>query len=84
VEASESETSLAKAEAGVESAIPYTLPGIGEKTVRKLVEGGFPTLEALTAATAAMLSELPGIGEKTAEKIVAAVRGEVAPAEGEI
>jgi transcription termination/antitermination protein NusA len=82
--ASEGKASLAKAEAGGESAIPYTLPGIGEKTVRKLVEGGFPTLEALTAATAEMLSELPGIGEKTAEKIVAAVRGEVAPAEGEI
>jgi N utilization substance protein A len=81
--ASEVDASPAKVAAG-EKAVPYTLPGIGEKTVRKLVEGGFPTLEALTAATAEVLSELPGIGEKTAEKIVAAVRGEVAPAEGEI
>ena len=27
--------------------VPYTLTGVGEKTVRKLVEGGFGTLEAL-------------------------------------
>jgi N utilization substance protein A len=59
---------------------PYVLTGIGEKTVRKLVEGGFATLEALAAATAEQLSEVPGIGEKTAEKVLAAARGE-APAE---
>jgi N utilization substance protein A len=69
--------------APAESPLPYTLPGIGEKTVRKLVDGGFATLEALTTATAEVLSELPGIGEKTAEKILAAVRGEAASAEGE-
>ena len=63
--------------------MPYTLPGIGEKTVRKLVDGGFATLEAVTAATADMLSEVPGIGEKTAQKIRAAVRGEEAPAESD-
>jgi len=66
-----------------ETAVPYTLPGIGEKTIRKLVDGGFATLESLTTATAEVLSELPGIGEKTAEKILAAVRGEAASAEGE-
>jgi N utilization substance protein A len=60
--------------------LPYTLPGIGEKTVRKLVDGGFATLEAVAGATADVLSELPGIGGKTAEKILAAARGE-APAE---
>jgi N utilization substance protein A len=60
--------------------VPYTLTGIGEKTVRKLAEGGFATLEALAGATAEQLSEIPGIGEKTAEKVLAAVRGE-APAE---
>jgi N utilization substance protein A len=85
----EGEVSAADAEAGdesaakAESAVPYTLPGIGEKTVRKLVDGGFATLEALTAATAEMLSEVPGIGEKTAQKILAAVRGEQAPAESD-
>ena len=59
---------------------PYTLAGIGEKTVRKLADGGFTTLEALAAATAEQLSQVPGIGEKKAEKILAAARGE-APAE---
>ena len=64
-----------------EQALPYALPGIGEKTVRKLVEGGFASLEALGAATAEQLSEIPGIGGKTAEKILAAARGEQAPPE---
>jgi len=64
-------------------ALPYTLPGIGEKTVRKLVDGGFASQQALAAATAEQLSEIPGIGAKTAEKILAAARGEheAAPAE---
>jgi N utilization substance protein A len=73
----------ADAGAGAEAAeapLPYTLPGIGEKTVRKLVEGGYPTLESLSGVTADVLSELPGIGDKTAEKILAAARGD-APAE---
>src|SRR5471030_1729437 len=60
--------------------LPYELSGIGEKTVRKLVDGGFATLEALGAATADQLSAIPGIGGKTAEKILAAARGE-APVE---
>jgi N utilization substance protein A len=78
-----SEGGEAPAQADAETAdptVPYTLTGIGEKTVRKLVEGGFATLEALAAATAEQLSDIPGIGEKTAEKILAAARGE-APAE---
>jgi transcription termination/antitermination protein NusA len=62
--------------------LPYTLDGIGEKTVRRLVDGGFATLEALGAATAEQLSEIPGIGGKTAEKILAAARGD-APAAGD-
>jgi len=71
-------------DAPAEAPVPYTLPGIGEKTVRKLVDGGFASLESLTTATADVLSELPGIGGKTAEKILAAVRGEEAQAEGDI
>ncbi|HEX3645370.1 MAG TPA: helix-hairpin-helix domain-containing protein [Vicinamibacterales bacterium] len=62
--------------------LPYALDGIGEKTVRKLVDSGFATLEALAAATAGQLSEIPGIGGRTAEKILAAVRGD-APAAGD-
>ena len=44
-------------------------------TIRKLVEGGFASIEALAGATAEQLSEIPGIGEKTAEKILAAAKG---------
>jgi N utilization substance protein A len=61
-------------------AVPYTLAGVGEKTVRKLVEAGFTTQESLAAASMEQLSDVPGIGEKTAEKVLAAARGET-PAE---
>jgi N utilization substance protein A len=56
--------------------LPYTLPGIGEKTVRKLVDAGFASLESVASASAEQLAEIPGIGGKTAEKILAASRGE--------
>jgi hypothetical protein len=63
-----------------EAPLPYSLAGVGDKTVRRLVDGGFATLEALGAATAEQLAEIPGIGGKTAEKILAAARGD-SPAE---
>jgi transcription termination/antitermination protein NusA len=75
----EAETSSTEAEA---APLPYTLAGIGEKIVRKLVEAGFDSVEAVAAASAEQLSEVPGVGEKTAEKILSAARGESpAPAE---
>ncbi len=55
---------------------PYVLDGIGEKTVRKLVDAGLTTVDAVAGATIEQLSEIPGIGGKTAEKILAAARGE--------
>jgi N utilization substance protein A len=61
--------------------VPYAVAGIGEKTVRKLVEAGFATLESLKDASAEKLSEIPGIGQKTAEKILTAARGETPAAE---
>ena len=56
--------------------LPYTLAGVGEKIVRKLVDAGFTTQEAVAAASVEQLSEVPGVGGKTAEKILAAARGE--------
>jgi transcription termination/antitermination protein NusA len=59
-----------------ETPLPYELPGVGEKTVRKLVEAGFGSVEAVAGASVEQLSEVSGIGEKTAGKILAAARGE--------
>jgi N utilization substance protein A len=64
-------------EAAVEATpLPYELAGVGEKTVRKLVEAGFGSVEAVASASVEQLSEVSGIGEKTAAKILAAARGE--------
>jgi transcription termination/antitermination protein NusA len=64
-----------------EAPLPYAVPGIGEKTVRKLVDGGLTTLDMLKGTSVEQLSEIPGIGEKTAAKILAAARGETAAEE---
>jgi transcription termination/antitermination protein NusA len=56
--------------------LPYTLAGVSDKLVRKLVEAGFGTRETVAAASIESISEIPGIGEKTAEKILAASRSE--------
>ena len=63
-----------------QAGLPYTLPGIGEKTVRKLVDAGLTTLPALRDISVEQLSEIPGIGAKTAEKILAAAREDIEPA----
>jgi transcription termination/antitermination protein NusA len=55
----------------------FSLPGVGDKTMRKLVEAGFSTPEKIAGATPEALSEVQGIGPKTAERIIAAARGEV-------
>ena len=44
--------------------------------MRKLVEAGLTTLEAIRNTSVEQLSGIPGIGAKTAEKILAAAREE--------
>jgi N utilization substance protein A len=69
-------TEPATGETEAESPLPYTLAGVGDKTVRRLVDAGIDTLDEVRAATVERLSEVPGVGAKTAEKILAAARGE--------
>ena len=54
----------------------FSVPGIGDKTMKKLIEAGFDSIEKLAEASVEALSELPGIGEKTAARILSAARGE--------
>ncbi|MBM3771660.1 MAG: transcription termination/antitermination protein NusA [Acidimicrobiia bacterium] len=63
--------------------LPYTLEGIGDKTIRKLVGAGLGDIAAVAAASVEQLSEIPGIGAKTGERILAAARGETLPAAAE-
>src|SRR5499433_573817 len=42
-----------------EAPLPYTLEGVADKTVRKLVEAGFDTVEAVAGASVEQLSEVP-------------------------
>ena len=67
-------------EAGTtETSLPYSLAGVAENTVRRLVEAGFTTQEAVAGARVDELAQISGIGEETAEKILVAARGEGTP-----
>jgi N utilization substance protein A len=70
------------AESGESEPLPYALEGIGEKTLRKLVEAGLTTRDAVAETDVSRLQAIPGIGEKTAERILAAARGEGVQADG--
>ncbi len=47
------------------------LNGLGEKTMQKLVEEGFTSVEQVASSTPETVMEVPGVGVKTAERIVA-------------
>jgi len=49
-----------------------SLPGVGEKTIQRLLDAGFRSLEELVEAGVASLCDVEGVGEKTAQKIVEA------------
>jgi transcription termination/antitermination protein NusA len=76
VETAEGDTEEIAEAAASDTPVPYTLAGVSEKNVRKLVEAGLTTQDAVRAASVEQLSEIPGIGGKTAEKILAAARGD--------
>lgn len=50
------------------------LPGVGPKTARLLWEH-FPTLQAMTEATAEALAAIPGLGAKKAARLLALLQG---------
>jgi N utilization substance protein A len=74
-----SESSSASEESVALEAPAFALPGVGDKTMKKLIEAGFDSVEKIAAASGDALSEIPGIGGKTAERILAAARGEAQP-----
>ena len=60
----------------------FSIAGVSDKTMKRLISAGFDTAEKIALAGVDALSEVQGIGAKTAERILAAVRGE-SPAEEE-
>lgn len=50
------------------------LPGVGEKTLKKMEETGYDNLMSIAAASAGELSAAVNIGSETANKIIAAAR----------
>ena len=51
-----------------------SLQSVGEKTVQRLVEAGYRSLDAIAEAQVEGLTQVSGIGPKTAEKVLAAAQ----------
>ena len=64
-----------------DAAPSFSIAGVGDKTLKKLISAGFDTAEKIALASVDALSEVQGIGAKTAERILAAARGESPAAE---
>jgi N utilization substance protein A len=75
------ETASDAASDGDESTPPFSIAGVGDKTIKKLISAGFDTADKIALASIDALSEVQGIGAKTAERIIAAARGEAPAAE---
>jgi DNA repair protein RadA len=50
------------------------LPGVGETTAQKLIEGGYDTVLSIAVARPSVLVELVGMSEATARKVIKAAR----------
>jgi N utilization substance protein A len=59
----------------------FSIAGVGDKTMQRLIAAGFDTQDKIAEASVEALSEVQGIGAKTAERIIAAARGEASPEE---
>jgi N utilization substance protein A len=81
-EPAETEAAAAVADESENAAPSFSIAGIGDKTMQRLISAGYDSTEKIALASVDALSEVQGIGAKTAERILAAVRGE-APAEEE-
>ncbi len=81
-EPAEAEQAAAVADEAENAAPSFSIAGIGDKTMQRLISAGYDSTEKIALASVDALSEVQGIGAKTAERILAAVRGE-APAEEE-
>jgi N utilization substance protein A len=75
-DAAEPEAEVAVAVTEDDTPPAFTMAGVGDKTLKRLIAAGFDAPEKIAAATVDALSEVPGIGPKTAERILAAARGE--------
>lgn len=55
----------------VQTDIGVLSDGVGEKTLQKLREHGFTSVEQVAATTPEAVTDVPGVGVKTAERVVA-------------
>jgi N utilization substance protein A len=78
------EEPMADAASESDDAAPsFSIEGVGDKMMKKLIAAGFDSAEKVALASVDALSEVQGIGAKTAERIIAAARGETPAAEEE-